>query len=136
MSGSKIAIGGAIAIAISLGVVELLHMVESPKFNPSQRDKIAIYYDLGALAREMIDKGGPDIADSDHGKFITSYTAFYDYVAKQRPDAVANVNAPNPFPGILPERSYARPSGKLTDGYQSLISSVAYPSGSGSGSTT
>lgn len=66
------------------------------------------FLDLGVLALSMIDERADGTTIDDQVAYITSFDAFYEYVKQKRPEVVSARDAPNPFPGLLPGKSYGR----------------------------
>src|SRR5690349_18086031 len=66
--------------------------------------------ELQSLLNDMRHGHGPNVAGKDTESYVISFDSFYDYVRKVRPDVVAERNARNPFPGLLPGKSYGRRS--------------------------
>lgn len=66
------------------------------------------FRELGQLAFRMIQDRAPGVVDDGEIAYISSFDAFFDYVAKTQPNVVSARDAPNPFPGILPLKSYGR----------------------------
>ena len=76
---------------------------------------------LSALARDMIAEGGSAVRGTGDHRYIASFAAFYEYVARTNPHAVSSPDAPNPFPGLLPGKHYNRLSGLAKAGGDVLL---------------
>ena len=76
---------------------------------------------LQSLLNEMRDRGGPNIAGQEAQSYVLSFDAFYAYVREYHPEVVADRNAPNPFPRLLPGKSYGRLSAPATQVSDPLI---------------
>jgi hypothetical protein len=99
-----------------LGLVGLFVIVTLVKQSRSRAyfNAAANMRELNGYAQDMIVEEVPGTALAGRERFVTSFDAFYDYVARRRPELVSRRDAPNPFPGLLTGRRYARPSGPLS----------------------
>jgi hypothetical protein len=66
------------------------------------------FRDLGELAVAMVNERAKGVSSGSDVAFISSFDAFYEYVAARRPDLVGARSANNPFPGALPGEDYGR----------------------------
>ena len=82
---------------------------------------------LSEMAKAMIAEGGPDIRGTGNDRYIASFSAFFDFVAKKYPSLAGARDDPNPFPGLLPAKSYTRLAGVAQAGSAVLICSEPIP---------
>ena len=88
----------------------LLFIKQDHDFDQYIREKEG-YSQLSSYALEMIENHEAGVypdENSNFGGYIISFDAFFQYVRKRNPDVVANADADNPFPGLLPGKKYGR----------------------------
>ena len=74
----------------------------------------AKFRQVARLAQQMIQEGENGVTGEPPLRRITSFHAFFDYVALLHPEAVAHVDDANPFPGLLAEGTYGHPHGPIS----------------------
>jgi hypothetical protein len=116
---------------ISLTVVAVVVGVLWWGYSIRQRyyDDFDAFWALGHLAVEMIMEEGKGVVVESDDAFISSFEDFFAYVQRKRPDAVSTIDAPNPFPGLLPSGSYKFRSAPATQPTDLLLWSTRVHSG-------
>jgi hypothetical protein len=79
------------------------------------------FRELTTLCRNMISEKGPGVIELSDGPRVRSFADFFEYVSRIRPKDVSNVDAENPFPGILPGSCYPRMAGESRSALDKLI---------------
>ncbi len=123
-------------IVMALGIVLIVLLSRTYRMaaqgNHSLEIERAAMERLRAAAESMIAGGSKGIAYNGNARYISTYDAFFDYMAANQPALVSSSDANNPFPGILKGTNYIRLSGVAHDGQDVLLSSqpIDRPNGS------
>jgi hypothetical protein len=111
---------GVLAVlAIVLPTFIAVQFRQDVRFDEEQR----AFYELHDLAMEMIVEQAPGVVGEGDTSYIGTFDSFFTYVAKRRPQIVSTRDAPNPFPGLLPEKQYNCLQAQAADGNVVLIQS-------------
>jgi hypothetical protein len=92
--------------AIVIAIVAIVWWIDQRK-ERFQRERSG-FRELGGLMALMIERDKPGVRDLEGMKYVASFSAFFEFVKRTRPEIAWRMDDPNPFPGILPGKSYGR----------------------------
>ena len=109
---------GVVIVAFLFGVL----WIRSELLYREYMADVRAFRELASLEQQMLEEGATGTISCRAGlRRVVSFADFYKYVVSKRLGAVSSLNAPNPFPGILPGDKYETKVGSTTHSDDRII---------------